>query len=158
SCLKGSDVKISTVAGFPLGANASVVKAFEARQALADGADEIDMVLNIGAVTFGRWDNVLEDIRAVRAACSGKILKVILETALLCDPEKIRACQIAAEAGADFVKTSTGFASRGATVEDVVLLRKTVGSSMGVKAAGGIRGSAFAQELVRAGADRLGTS
>ena len=156
--LQGSPVKVCTVVGFPLGANTTAVKAFETKQAVADGADEIDMVLNIGALKSGDFATVLTDIQAVRDACTGKILKVILETSQLSDEEKVSACELAAKAGADFVKTSTGFVGGGATVQDVALLKKSVPPHMQVKASGGIRTRADFDAMVTAGATRIGTS
>jgi deoxyribose-phosphate aldolase len=156
--LKGSPVKVCTVIGFPLGSTTPTVKAIEARDAMANGADEIDMVINVGALKSGNDAAVKDDIRAVREATRGKVLKVILETSLLTKDEKIRACRMAKEVGADFVKTSTGFGGGGATEEDIKLMRETVGPLMGVKASGGIRDCATAQAMVKAGATRLGTS
>ncbi len=156
--LHGSDVKICSVVGFPLGAMSTRAKALEAKIAVMDGADEIDMVINVGALKDRDYSVVLEDIKAVKEACGEKILKVIIETCLLTDDEKVKACELAKEAGADFVKTSTGFSSAGAKVEDVRLMRETVGPDMGVKASGGIHDKEFAKELVDAGANRLGTS
>ncbi|MFA5162272.1 MAG: deoxyribose-phosphate aldolase [Elusimicrobiales bacterium] len=156
--LKNSPVKVCVVIGFPLGANTSAVKAEEARSAAADGADELDMVINIGALRSGGDGLVQSDIEAVRRAVPGKILKVIIETAYLTDAEKTRACLLAKRAGADFVKTSTGFAPSGATAADIALMRAAVGPDMGVKASGGIKDAAFALALVKAGATRLGTS
>lgn len=156
--LKGSKVKTCTVVGFPLGAVTSEVKAFETVQAVKDGADEIDMVINIGAMKDKDYNYVLEDIKAVRKACKGKTLKVIIETCLLSDEEKVKACEMAKEAGADFVKTSTGFSTGGARPEDVQLMRNTVGNEMGVKASGGIRDIDTAKDMIKAGATRLGTS
>ena len=156
--LHGSDVKICSVVGFPLGAMSTRAKALEAKIAVMDGADEIDMVINVGALKDRDYSVVLEDIKAVKEACGEHILKVIIETCLLTDDEKIKACELAKEAGADFVKTSTGFSSAGAKVEDVRLMRETVGPDMGVKASGGIHDKEFAKELVDAGANRLGTS
>lgn len=156
--LHGSDVKICSVVGFPLGAMSTRAKALEARIAVMDGADEIDMVINIGALKDRDYSVVLEDIKAVKEACEDKTLKVIIETCLLNDVEKVKACELAKEAGADFVKTSTGFSTGGAKVEDVKLIRATVGPNMGVKASGGIHDNEFAKELVDAGANRLGTS
>lgn len=156
--LEGSEVKVCTVIGFPLGSSTSETKRQETENALKNGADEIDMVINIGFLKSGQHQKVDADIRAVRAACSGKILKTILETCLLSDPEKVAACTIAVAAGADFVKTSTGFSKSGATIDDIALMRKVVGSRIGVKASGGIRDTAFAKALVSAGATRLGTS
>ena len=156
--LKGSGVSVCCVIGFPLGASLSSVKAFEAREAVAAGAQEIDMVINIGAIKSGGWELVREDIAAVNAAKGTAKLKVIIETCLLTDEEKVRVCQIAKEAGADFVKTSTGFSTGGATVHDVELMRRTVGPEMGVKASGGIRTLADALAMIEAGASRLGAS
>lgn len=158
--LKGSDVKVCTVIGFPLGANTTDVKAYEARQALQDGANEIDMVINIGALKTGDTGLVGEDIHAVvMAGHAGKALvKVIIETALLTDDEKVTACKLAKEAGADFVKTSTGFSGGGANVHDIALMRQTVGPVMGVKASGGVRTHEDAVALVEAGATRIGAS
>lgn len=156
--LHGSDVKICSVVGFPLGAMSTRAKALEAKIAVMDGADEIDMVINVGALKDRDYSVVLEDIKAVKEACGEHILKVIIETCLLNDDEKVKACELAKEAGADFVKTSTGFSSAGAKVEDVRLMRETVGPDMGVKASGGIHDKEFAKELVDAGANRLGTS
>ena len=156
--LHGSDVKICSVVGFPLGAMSTRAKALEAKIAVMDGADEIDMVINVGALKDRDYSVVLEDIKAVKEACGENILKVIIETCLLTDDEKVKACELAKEAGADFVKTSTGFSTGGAKVEDVRLMRETVGPDMGVKASGGIHDKEFAKELVDAGANRLGTS
>lgn len=156
--LHGSDVKICSVVGFPLGAMSTRAKALEAKIAVMDGADEIDMVINIGALKDRDYSVVLEDIKAVKEACEDKTLKVIIETCLLNDVEKVKACELAKEAGADFVKTSTGFSTGGAKVEDVKLMRATVGPDMGVKASGCIHDNEFAKELVDAGANRLGTS
>ncbi len=158
--LRKSGVAPCTVVGFPLGANAPEVKAYEAEIALAQGATEIDMVINVGALKFGDDRLVARDIRgvAVTVHAAGKLLKVIIETALLTDDEKRRACLIAKRAGADFVKTSTGFSTAGATVADVRLMRETVGPKLGVKAAGGIRSLADAEAMLDAGATRLGTS
>ena len=156
--LEGTDVGVTTVVGFPLGATTSLVKATEARDAIASGADEIDMVINVGALKSGNRTLVEEDIKAVREATRGKILKVILETALLSKEQIVQACEISKSQGADFVKTSTGFGPGGATVEDVALMRKTVGPSMGVKASGGIRTSEDVQGMIKAGASRIGAS
>ena len=156
--LHGSDVKICSVVGFPLGAMSTRAKALEAKIAVMDGADEIDMVINVGALKDRDYSVGLEDIKAVKEACGEHILKVIIETCLLTDDEKVKACELAKEAGADFVKTSTGFSSAGAKVEDVRLMRETVGPDMGVKASGGIHDKEVAKELVDAGANRLGTS
>ncbi len=156
--LKESDVKVCTVVGFPLGQMSLKAKAAEAAIAVEDGADEIDMVINVGALKDGLDDVVLSDIKAVKKACGSLVLKVIIETCLLNEEEKIRACRLAKEAGADFVKTSTGFSTAGATAEDVALMRKTVGAGMGVKASGGIRDKETAMAMIEAGASRLGTS
>lgn len=158
--LKDASPKVCTVIGFPLGASASVVKSYETDAAIQDGADEIDMVINIGALKDGNDERVLDDITGVveTAHAEGKIVKVIIETVLLTDAEKEKACLLAKEAGADFVKTSTGFAGGGATVEDIVLMRRVVGAEMGVKASGGVRSYADAVALVAAGATRLGAS
>ncbi|ADH98280.1 deoxyribose-phosphate aldolase [Salisediminibacterium selenitireducens] len=157
--LAGSGVDVCTVVGFPLGASTPEVKAFETANAIENGATEIDMVLNIGALKDGD-DALLEaDMKAVVEAAKGKALtKVILETCLLTDEEKVRACEIAVKAGLDFVKTSTGFSTGNATVEDVALMRKTVGDKAGVKASGGVRSLADAEAMVEAGATRIGAS
>ena len=157
--LRDTGVKTCTVIGFPQGATPSAVKAFETKQAIADGADEVDMVIAVGRLKDGDDAYVKADIKAVVQAARGKALtKVIIETCLLTDEEKRRACLLAKEAGADFVKTSTGFAAGGATVADVKLMRESVGEAMGVKAAGGIRSRADAETMLAAGATRLGTS
>ncbi|MCK3882053.1 deoxyribose-phosphate aldolase [Streptococcus suis] len=156
--LKGTDVKVCTVIGFPLGANTSAVKAFETKDAIENGADEIDMVINIGALKSKNDELVLEDIKAVVEASGDKLVKVIIETCLLTEEEKVKACQLSKEAGADFVKTSTGFSTGGATVEDVALMRKTVGPDMGVKASGGARSYEDAIAFIEAGATRIGAS
>ncbi len=156
--LKDSPVKVCTVIGFPLGASSPLVKAFEAAQALKDGAQELDMVIALGALKSGQDRQVLEDIKAVAQAAQGRLLKVIVETCLLSDDEKVRACQLAVEGGAHFVKTSTGFSSGGATVQDVELMRRTVGPQVGVKASGGIRTRETALAMVAAGANRIGAS
>ncbi|MGQ7461488.1 deoxyribose-phosphate aldolase [Streptococcus suis] len=156
--LKDSDVKVCTVIGFPLGANTPALKAFETKDAIENGADEIDMVINIGALKSKNYDLVLEDIQAVVDASGDKLVKVIIETCLLTDEEKVKACQLSKEAGADFVKTSTGFSTGGATVEDVALMRKTVGPDMGVKASGGARSYEDAIAFIEAGASRIGAS
>lgn len=159
SLLKGTGVKVCTVIGFPLGATTKEVKAFEASQAINDGASEIDMVINIGALKSGKLEAVEDDIRAVAEVCKGKaLLKVIIETCLLTDEEKVTACTLSKKAGADFVKTSTGFSTGGATAEDVALMRKTVGLEMGVKASGGIRNLDSALRMIEAGATRIGAS
>ena len=156
--LKGSSVKVCTVIGFPLGANDSAVKAFEAKHAIEQGASEVDMVINIGALKAGEYDLVKKDIQAVREASAGKILKVIIETSYLTDEEKQRVCKICAEVGADFVKTSTGFSDGGATTQDVALMAASAGSKVKVKASGGIRTREDALKMIEAGASRLGTS
>ena len=156
--LATSDVKVCTVIGFPLGATTPEVKAFETINAIKNGADEVDMVINIGALKSGDLDLVERDIRAVVEASCDKLVKVIIETCLLTDDEKVSACQLAQRAGADFVKTSTGFSTGGATVPDVALMRKTVGRDMGVKASGGARSFEDAQAFIDAGATRIGTS
>lgn len=157
--LKDTDVKIATVIGFPLGANTKEVKAFETIDAIKNGADEIDMVINIGALKDKDFETVKEDIVEVVKAASGSAkVKVIIETALLDREEKIKACELAMEAGADFVKTSTGFSSSGATLEDVSLMKKVVGDKLEVKASGGVRDAKTARAMVENGATRLGTS
>lgn len=156
--LAGEPVKVCTVVGFPLGANTTAVKAFEAKNAVENGADEIDMVINIGQLKAQNDSAVENDIRAVVEASRPKLVKVIIETCLLTDEEKVRACQLAVAAGADYVKTSTGFSTGGATVADVALMRRTVGETIGVKAAGGARSYADALALIEAGATRIGTS
>ena len=156
--LKGTDVKVCTVIGFPLGANTPELKAFETSDAIQNGANEVDMVINIGALKSRNFDLVERDIRAVVEAAKGTLVKVIIETCLLTDDEKVKACQIAQKAGADFVKTSTGFSTGGATVADVALMRKTVGPDMGVKASGGARSYEDALAFIKAGATRIGAS
>ena len=158
SLLRGSPVRTCTVVGFPLGASASRAKAFEAEVALKEGAQEVDMVLAIGTAKAGNWEGILRDLEAVRASVPSALLKVILETCLLDDMEKVRACELARDAGLDFVKTSTGFSTSGATEADVALMRRTVGASVGVKASGGIRTYETALRMVLAGATRLGLS
>jgi deoxyribose-phosphate aldolase len=157
-CLAGSAVKACAVVGFPLGANASRIKAAEAALAVAAGAAEVDMVLNVGALKSGQTSAAAADIRAVVAAAAGAVVKVILETCFLTDEEKRVACRLAVDAGAHFVKTSTGFGSGGATIADVRLMRAAVGPGIGVKASGGIRTLADALAMLDAGASRLGTS
>ena len=156
--LEDSNVNVCTVIGFPLGASTSAVKAFEAKDAIANGADEIDMVINIGALKSRNLKLVEDDIKAVVEASGRKLVKVIIETCLLTDEEKVEACQLAKLAGADFVKTSTGFSTGGATIEDIELMREAVGPTMGVKASGGARTLEAAQAFIRAGANRIGTS
>ncbi|GLH64904.1 deoxyribose-phosphate aldolase [Parageobacillus sp. G301] len=157
--LKDTDVKVCTVIGFPLGANTPETKAFETKNAIENGAAEVDMVINVGALKDGNDDLVERDIRAVVEAAKGKALvKVIIEACLLTEEEKVRACQLAVKAGADYVKTSTGFSTGGATPEDVALMRKTVGPNIGVKASGGVRDMQSAEAMIQAGATRIGTS
>ncbi len=157
--LEGSDVLPCCVIGFPLGATLPEVKAFEATAAIEEGAKELDMVINIGAAKDGNWELVKKDIEAVVTAANGEAaVKVIIETCLLTDEEKVLACQCAMEAGADFVKTSTGFSTGGANEQDVALMRKVVGENLGVKASGGVRTPEDAEKFIKAGASRLGTS
>ena len=157
--LAGSDVKVCTVVGFPLGMSDTRVKAFETKAAIEDGATEIDMVINVGALKDGKYDYVLNDIKTLKEVCGKDIvLKVILETCLLTDEEIVKASELSKEAGADFVKTSTGFSTAGAKTNHVALMRKTVGDDMGVKASGGIHNEEQAQSMIDAGASRLGTS
>jgi deoxyribose-phosphate aldolase len=158
--LRGSPVKVCTVIGFPLGASSTKVKAFETETALRDGATEIDMVINIGALKARDFETVAKDIDGVvrMAHAAGALVKVIIETALLTDDEKVTACLLAKEAGADFVKTSTGFSGGGATTEDIALMRRTVGPEMGIKAAGGVKTYEDARRMVEAGATRIGAS
>lgn len=158
--LKGTDVNTATVIGFPLGANTTAIKVAESKQAIADGVDELDMVINIGELKGKNYDNVEKDIKAVveEGHSNKKLVKVIIETALLTDDEKVKAAELIMKAGADFVKTSTGFSTSGAKVEDVKLLKKTVGNNIQVKASGGIHSKEEAQAMIDAGATRLGTS
>jgi len=156
--LKGSGVNVCVVVGFPLGAMSTEAKAYEAKKAVEDGATEVDMVINIGWLKDHKDSLVEEDIRQVKKACGKVHLKVIIEACLLTEEEKVRACKLSVAAGADFVKTSTGFSKGGATVEDVALMRKTVGNACQVKAAGGIRDYKTAKAMIEAGADRLGCS
>ena len=157
--LKGSDVDVCTVIGFPLGANTTAVKVYETTDAIDNGATEVDMVINIGALKSKEDDQVLKDIQKVVEAAKGKALvKVIIETCLLTDEEKVRACELAVKAGTDYVKTSTGFSTGGATIEDIALMRKTVGENIGVKASGGIHSKADVEAMVKAGATRIGAS
>lgn len=158
--LKGTDVNTVTVIGFPLGANTTATKVFEAKDALQNGATELDMVINIGELKAGHDDAVLNDIKAVVEAghAENRHVKVIIETALLTDEEKVRACELSEKAGADFVKTSTGFSTTGAKVADVKLMKQTVGERLGVKASGGIHTKAEAEAMIEAGATRLGAS
>ena len=157
-CLEGSDVKVCTVIGFPLGMNLTKTKVEEAQLCIREGAQEIDMVINVGMLKAGHDDYVEEEIRELKAVAGGLVLKVIIETCLLTDEEKVRACEVAKRAGADFVKTSTGFSTSGATPHDVALMRKTVGPDMGVKASGGVRTHEDLLAMVEAGANRIGTS
>ncbi len=157
--LTGSDVKVCSVIGFPLGASVTCVKAAETKQSIADGANEIDMVLNIAAMKNGEYEYILNDIKGVVAALEGKaILKVILENCLLTEEEIVKACELSVEAGAHFVKTSTGFNKGGATASDIALMRKTVGPNIGVKASGAVRDRETALAMVEAGATRIGAS
>lgn len=157
--LKDTEVKTCVVVGFPLGATTKEVKAFEAKQAIENGAQEVDMVINVGALKDKKYDVVKDDIKAVVDAAKGKALvKVIIETCLLTREEIVRVCEISKEAKADFVKTSTGFSTGGATPEDVKLMRETVGNEMGVKASGGIRTTEDAEKVIRSGANRIGAS
>ncbi|MBR0294826.1 MAG: deoxyribose-phosphate aldolase [Bacilli bacterium] len=156
--LKGSDVKVCTVIGFPLGMNLPKTKVEEAQQAIREGADEIDMVINVGMLKAGNDDYVEAEIAELKAVAGKRVLKVIIETCLLTDEEKVRACLLSKNAGADFVKTSTGFSTGGATVHDVKLMRETVGPDMGVKASGGVRTHEDLLAMVEAGANRIGTS
>lgn len=156
--LKGSDVKVCTVIGFPLGANTPEVKAYETKDAIANGAQEVDMVINVGALKSGRDEDVYQDIKAVVDAANGTLVKVIIETCYLTDDEKVTVCKLAKKANADFVKTSTGFGTGGANPHDVKLMKDTVGSDMKVKASGGIHNYEEAMAVIEAGADRLGVS
>lgn len=156
--LAGTGVKVCAVVGFPLGAMSTDAKAFETRYAVAHGADEVDMVINVGQLQAGNYAYVYEDIRAVVKAAAGRVVKVILETGMLNEDQKIAGCVLAKAAGADFVKTSTGFGQGGATPEDVALMRRIVGQDMGVKASGGIRDCSTAQKMIESGATRIGAS
>lgn len=156
--LKDSDVNVCTVIGFPLGANTSAVKAFETKDAIANGDDEIDMVMNIGALKDKNYDLVRDDVKAVVEAANGTLVKVILETCLLTEDEIKKACELCVEAKADYVKTSTGFSTRGATIEDVRIMKEAVHGKAKVKAAGGVRTPEDMVKIVAAGADRIGTS
>lgn len=156
--LKDSDVNVCTVIGFPLGANTSAVKAFETKDAIANGADEIDMVMNIGALKDKNYDLVRDDVKAVVEAANGTLVKVILETCLLTEDEIKKACELCVEAKADYVKTSTGFSTRGATIEDVRIMKEAVHGKAKVKASGGVRTPEDMVKIVAAGADRIGTS
>ena len=154
----GNDLKICTVIGFPNGYSTTAVKVFETEDAIRNGADEIDMVINIGWVKDRKWDALLEEIKAVKESCQGRILKVIVETCLLTEEEKVKLCEIVTASGAEYIKTSTGFSTGGATAHDVALMRQTVGDGLGVKASGGIRTLEDALTMIEAGASRLGAS
>ena len=154
----GDKLAICTVIGFPNGYSTTAVKCFETEDAVKNGADEIDMVINVGWVKDKRWDDLLSEIKAIKASCGGKILKVIIETCLLTDEEKIKMCEIVSDSGADFIKTSTGFAGGGATREDVALFAKHVKEHVKIKAAGGISNLQDAEDFINLGASRLGTS
>lgn len=156
--LEGSDVDLTVVVGFPLGAMSTEAKVFETKDAINNGADEIDMVINISALKDKNYEYLEEEIRRLKEVCGQKVLKVIIETCLLSDDEKVKICQIAKEVGADFVKTSTGFSTEGAKIEDVRLMRETVGSNLGVKASGGIRTLEDVEGFIAAGASRIGAS
>ena len=154
----GDKLPVCTVIGFPNGYSTTAVKVFEAKDAIANGAKEIDMVINIGWAKDGRWDDLLEEIRAVKAACGDLVLKVIIETCLLTDEEKVRMCKVVSDSGADYIKTSTGFSTAGATREDVALFKANVAPHVKIKAAGGIASLQDAADFLALGADRLGTS
>ena len=154
----GNDLKVCTVIGFPNGYSTTEVKVFETEDAIRNGADEIDMVINIGWAKDGRWDDLLEEIKSIKASCQGRILKVIVEACLLTQEEKVKLCQIVTQAGADYIKTSTGFSTGGATREDVALFKANIGPDVKIKAAGGIRTLQDAEDFINLGADRLGTS
>ena len=154
----GNELKICTVIGFPNGYSTTAVKDFETEDAIRNGADEIDMVINIGWVKDQRWDEVLAEIKAIKASCQGRILKVIVETCLLTEAEKIKLCELVTESGADYIKTSTGFSTGGATREDVALFKAHIGPGVKIKAAGGISSLQDAEDFMALGADRLGTS
>ncbi len=156
--LKDTDVKVCTVIGFPLGATSTASKVYETKVAIEDGADEIDMVIAVGMLKEGKFDYVKEEIKKVVEASKGKLVKVIIETCLLTDEEKVKACELSKEAGADFVKTSTGFSTGGAKPEDIKLMRETVGTNMGVKASGGIHTKEEMQAMIDNGATRIGAS
>lgn len=156
--LKRSPINVGTVIGFPLGAHISAVKIFEAKQALVQGADELDVVMNLAALTSGDLETVIDELKALRALCSSVILKAIIETCYLQQDEIIKLCHMVLNAGFDFVKTSTGFGRGGATIEDVKLMKKTLGTSIGIKASGGIKDYQSALGLIQAGATRIGTS
>ena len=154
----GNELKICTVIGFPNGYSTTAVKVFETEDAIRNGADEIDMVINIGWVKDQRWDEVLAEIKAIKASCQGRILKVIVETCLLTEAEKIKLCELVTESGADYIKTSTGFSTGGATREDVALFKAHIGPGVKIKDAGGISSLQDAEDFMALGADRLGTS
>lgn len=154
----GNALKVCTVIGFPNGYSTTEVKVFETEDAIRNGADEIDMVINIGWAKDGKWDAILDEIRSIKTSCQGRILKVIVEACLLTEEEKVKLCQIVTQAGADYIKTSTGFSTGGATREDVALFKANVGPDVKVKAAGGIRTLQDAEDFITLGADRLGTS
>ena len=154
----GDRIKICTVIGFPNGYSTTEVKVFETEDAIRNGADEIDMVINIGWAKDGRWDELLEEIKAIKASCGGRILKVIVEACLLTEAEKIKLCELVTASGAEYIKTSTGFSTGGATREDVALFARHVGPSVKIKAAGGISSMQDAEDFLALGADRLGTS
>ncbi len=156
--LEKSPVKICTVIGFPNGYNTTEVKVFETKKAIEDGADEIDMVVNIGHVKMGWYDDILFEIKSIKNACGDKILKVIIETCLLTEAEKIEMCRVVSDSGADFIKTSTGFSTGGATREDIILFKNNVAPHVKIKAAGGISSLEDAEDFIKLGADRLGTS
>ena len=156
--LEGTDINTCTVIGFPLGATSTESKVFETKQAIEDGADEIDMVINIGFLKAKRYEEVEDEIRQIHEACDGKILKVIIETCLLTEEEKIKMCELVTNAGAEYIKTSTGFSTAGATFDDVKLMHDHVGEGVKVKAAGGISSFDDAEKFIELGADRLGTS
>jgi len=158
SAYLGDKLKVCTVIGFPNGYSTTAVKVFETENAIRHGADEIDMVVNIGWIKGERWDRILEEIKAIKQACSGRILKVIVETCLLTEAEKIKMCEIVTASGADYIKTSTGFSTAGATREDVKLFKEHVGPGVKIKAAGGISSLQDAEDFINLGADRLGTS
>lgn len=154
----GDRLKVCTVIGFPNGYNTTAVKVFETKDAVNNGADEIDMVINIGLVKAKEFDKVEDEIKQIKEACGGKLLKVIIETCLLTDEEKVKMCKIVTDAKADYIKTSTGFSTGGATIDDVILFRNNVGENVKIKAAGGIKSIADAQRFIEEGASRLGTS
>jgi len=154
----GNKLKICTVIGFPNGYNTTAVKCFEAAEAVKEGADEIDMVINIGMLKDKRYGEILDEIKEIKKACNGKLLKVIIETCLLTDEEKVKMCQIVSESGADYIKTSTGFSTGGATREDIALFKENVADRLLIKAAGGISSITDAEDMLKLGASRLGTS